>query len=167
MYSKLYESEAASRVMSATAPLFFHDLNRILIDYCLLQISRLTDPPRSMGRENLTVEHINEMLATEHRLTPAILAASQELRNYRTLIIEARNRIISHADKQTALDNLPLGEHSRTDVVKFFENLYRYVDEVGCAIDLGPLDFRSTSGPGDVVELLRYLKRAAEPPRGE
>ena len=86
-----------------------------------------------MGRENLTVEHINEMLATEHRLTPAILAASQELRNYRTLIIEARNRIISHADKQTALDNLPLGEHSRTDVVKFFENLYRYVDEVGCA----------------------------------
>ena len=160
IYKHLYESgEDTSRLMSAAAPLFFHDLNHILIEYCLRQVSRLTDPPRSMGRDNLTVEHVNSLLSAEGKLTPAIAAASEDLANYRALIRDARNRIISHADRQTAFDNIPLGEHTQADVAKFFQSLYSYVDEVGRAIDVGPLDFRSTSGPGDVLDLLRYLKR--------
>lgn len=165
-YTALYESgEHASRVMSATAPIFFHDLNLILIEYCLLQVCRLTDPPRTSGRDNLTVTHINELLAAEDKLTPEILAASDALAQYRTLIRDSRNWIISHADKRTLVAGLPIGAHSKADVVEFFENLYRCVDEVGRAIGIGPLDFRCTSGAGDALDLLRYLKAGLDRPR--
>src|SRR5207244_10164704 len=75
IYTALYESGGhSSRVMSATAPLFFHDLNHILVEYWLLQVCRLTDPPRTSSRDNLTVKHINDLLAAEDKLTPEISA---------------------------------------------------------------------------------------------
>lgn len=165
MYAVLYESdEDTTRVMLATAPLFFHDLNSILIEYCRLQVCRLTDPKRSRNRDNLTVEHINELLEAENKLTPEILVIAEALAGYRSLVQDSRNWIISHADKHTLLTGLSIGEHSQEDVSAFFENLYRYVDVVGDAVGVGPLDFRSTSGAGDALDLLRYLKAALIPP---
>jgi hypothetical protein len=164
-YAALYESgESTHRVMSATAPLFFHDLNLILVEYCLLQVCRLTDPPRTSGHENLTVKHINELLMAKGKLTPEISAASDALTHYRSLIQDSRNWIISHADKHTLLAGLPIGQHAREEVATFFENLYRYVDAVGHAVGVGPLDFRTTSGSGDVLDLLRSLKAGLTPP---
>jgi hypothetical protein len=159
-FSALYESdETTNQVLSRSAPLFFYDLNLILIEYCLLQVCKLTDPPRSFGRDNLTVKHINELLKAENKLTPDIAAASDGLAHYRSLIKESRNWLISHADKRAVLAGLPIGAHSKGEVDAFFANLYRYVDAVGHAADVGPLDFRTTAGSGDVVDLLRQLKR--------
>jgi hypothetical protein len=129
-----------------------------LIEYGLLQVCRLTDLARTSSRDNLTVKHINELLVAENKLTPEISAASDGLAHYRSLIKDSRNWIISHADKRTLLDGHPIGEHTQKDVSKFFECLYRYVDEVGHAVGVGPLDFRHTSGAGDALDLLRYLK---------
>ncbi len=165
-YAALYESgeetnesgEETSRVMSAAAPLFFHDLNVILVEYCLLQVCRLTDPPQSSGRDNLTVKHINALLTAENKFTPEISSAAEGLAHYRSLIRDSRNWIISHVDKRTLIEGLPIGAHSQAEVSAFFDNLYRYVDEVGRVVGVGPLDFRCTSGPGDVLDLLRHLK---------
>lgn len=144
--------------MAATAPHFFRDLNSILIEYCILQICRLTDPARSCGSENLTVNRINEMLKDENKLTLRISEASNGIASYRDLIVDSRKKIISHADKNVVLSGATLGEHQQEDVTLFFQNLYRYVDEVGNTIRVGPLDFRSTYGSGDVLDLIRYLK---------
>lgn len=158
-YQALYESgEDTEKLMEATAPYFFHDLNLILIEYCLLQICKLTDPARSFGRENLTVKHINKLLEKENKLTSEISQAADGIASYRDLIEDSRNKIISHADKDAMLTGGTLGEHQREDVNHFFECLYSYVDEVGNAIGVGPLDFRSTYGSGDVLDLLRHLK---------
>jgi hypothetical protein len=120
--------------MAATAPHFFHDLNFILIEYCFLQICKLTDPARSFGRENLTVKHINELLEKEMKLTREISQASDGIASYRDLIVDSRNKIISHADKDSILKDGTLGEHQREDVIQFFKCLYSYVDEVGNAV---------------------------------
>ncbi len=158
-FTALYESgDATDQVLTRTAPLFFHDLNLILVDYCLLQICKLTDPPRSVGRDNLTVKHINELLKAQNKLTPAISAASDGLAQYRNLINDSRNRLISHADKRAVLTGLPIGAHSKDEVDAFFANLYKYIDAVGEAAGVGPLDFRTTAGTGDVIDLLRQLR---------
>lgn len=158
-YTALYESgEDTENLMMATAPHFFHDLNLLLIEYCLLQICRLTDPARSFGRDNLTVHHINEMLENEKMLTDEIAKSSDGIASYRDIIVDSRNKIISHADKSALLNGGTLGEHQQEDVIQFFKCLYRYVDEVGNAVGVGPLDFRSTYGSGDVFDLIRYLK---------
>lgn len=159
IYAVLFESDQSTKeILSGTAQLFFGDLNLILIEYCLLQVCKLTDPPRSNGRDNLTVKYLNGLLDAENLLTTEITAASDGLENYRNLIKDGRNRIISHADKETLLTDLVLAGHTRSDVHTFFENLYKYVDAVGIAVGDGPLDFRTTSGPGDALDLLRYLR---------
>lgn len=159
-FAALYESgETTDQVLSRSAPLFFHDLNLILIEYCLLQVCRLTDPPSRLGRENLTVKHINDLLKAQNKLTSEISAASDGLAHYRSLIQDSRNWLISHADKRAVLAELPIGAHSKGEVEAFFANLYRYVDAVGHVADVGPLDFRTTAGAGDVIDLLRKLKR--------
>ena len=42
---------------------------------------------------------------------------------------------------------------------EFFENLQSYFDVAGVAVGVGPLDFRSSPGPGDVLDLIHTLKR--------
>jgi len=105
------------------------------------------------------VKHINDLLKEQDKLTPEISTASDRLAHYRSLIQDSRNWLISHADKRAVLAGLPIGTHSKSEVEEFFENLYRYVDAVGHAVGVGPLDFRTTAGTGDVIDLLRQLKR--------
>ena len=160
MHKALFESgESTTNTLSSAAPLFFHDLNLILVEYCLLQVCRITDPPKSLGKDNLTVKHINSLLQAEGLLTSEISAASDGLARYRGLISDSRNWVISHADKRTLLDGLPIGAHTQADVSAFFESLYQYVDSVGTAVGVGPLDFRTTSGAGDALDLVRKLAR--------
>lgn len=157
-HAALFESgEKTTRILSSAAHLFFRDLNLILVEYCLLQVCRLTDPPQSLGKDNLTVKHINLLLQAEGLLTSDISTAADGLAHYRSLINDSRNWIISHADKRTLINDLPIGQHTEADVSAFFENLYRYVDSVGIAIGVGPLDFRTTSGAGDALDLVRKL----------
>ena len=159
-YRALYESGADTQgLLTRSASRFFHDLNTILIEYVLLQISKITDPPESQGRENLTVSNINRQLQAAGLLTQEITDASTAIMRYRELIKESRNRVISHQDKETILINLPVGAHSESDVANFFKNLYAYVDAVGNAVGVGPLDFKTTAGSGDVLDLLRLLRR--------
>lgn len=159
-YAALYESDSEVReVLSAAASLFFSDLNRILIEYCWLQICKITDPAKSSGRDNLTVENINASLRESGLMTDEICHHSQCLRHYRKLINKGRNRLVSHLDKDSVMKGVDIGEHDETDVIRFFECLQGYVDVVGNAVGVGPLDFRSTAGRGDVLDLITKLRK--------
>lgn len=163
-FEVLYSSGSrVERLLNETALVFFGDLNAILQEYVLLQICKLTDraesyvPTVKHKVPNLTVEHLNALLKVEGLLTPEIEAAASGLAHYRTFVEPSRNKLISHLDKTTVLGSNVFGAHSKKEVSSFFENLQRYCDSVGEAVLEGPLDFRTTSGPGDVRDLLRHL----------
>ena len=157
-YSELYESgDRTKEVLQASAPRFFQDLNAILIEYVLLQICKITDPAESAGRKNLTFEHVNTALRDNHRMTDEIARFSCGLSRYRKLVKDSRNKLISHLDRESVLNGLPIGEHPEKEVTAFFESLQGYVDAVGNAVGVGPLDFRTTAGPGDVLDLIKTL----------
>ncbi len=165
-YAALFENGPETEdLMSKVAPLFFEDLNAILIEYCLLQVCKLTDQARTSSRDNLTVERIDNLLKEADLMTPAISNASNGIAHYRNLIKDVRNRIIGHADKATIMSGQPMGEHAASDVSAFFKHLYTYVDEVGRVIGIGPLDFTTTSCPGDVLDLLRVMKTGSKTSR--
>ena len=158
-YCQFFESDdETTNLLETTAHLFFHDLNNILIEYILLQVCKITDPAESFGRANLTVETINADLHEQGLMTDEIDANASGLLRYRELIKEARNRVISHLDRNTVLAGLEIGEHSRQEVERFFECLYGYVDAVGTVLGVGPLDFKVTSGKGDALDLIKALK---------
>jgi hypothetical protein len=159
-YSVLYESGGETKeVLEASAKAFFADLNLLLIEYCLLQVCKITDPTDSQGRANLTVENLNDALRDAELMTDEISNFSNGLLRYRDLVKKVRNRLISHLDKETILAGVPLGEHNQEEVTAFFESLFGYVDAVGIAVGVGPLDFRTTAGPGDVLDLIQTLRK--------
>ena len=140
---------------------FFADLNHILIEYWVLVVARITDPAKTMGRENVTAKLILEMLDELGLLTVEIQSESDGLHRYRAILNDARNRVVSHADKQTFLNPTLLGMHAPHDITEFLTHLQKFNDLVGEALEEGPLDFQSTYGPGDVFDLIRALKSAA------
>lgn len=161
IYRALYESdEQTSATLRQTAPAFFSDINQVLVDSLLLQVGRLTDPPRGpKGQPNLTASHIVELLSAEGKLSLAIQDASSGLHRYRKLIVQSRNQIIAHADREVFLTGTVIGVHNREDVEAFFNDLYRFIDDVGQAVGTGPIDFTCTSGPGDALDLIAYLAK--------
>jgi hypothetical protein len=53
----LYETpaEADKAIMERAAPVFFGDLNKVLIEYVILQVCKITDPAKDVrGNENHT-----------------------------------------------------------------------------------------------------------------
>jgi hypothetical protein len=160
-YATLYESgERTEAALRTAAAHFFNDLNMILIDYVLLQVCRITDPAQTRGRDNLTVEQVNSRLQIAGLLTDAIARRSKGLIAYRELVKDARNKLVSHADLESVIRDLPLGAHAQERVDAFFEDMQEYCDEVGRAIGAGPLDFRTQPGRGDVLDLIRVLREA-------
>ena len=158
-YCELFESdEETTKILQDAAHIFFHDLNNILMEYIILQVCKITDPSESAGRTNLTVEGINGELLELGLMTDEIADNANGLLRYRELVKEARNKVISHLDRNTILAGLELGEHSREEVTRFFECLYGYVDAVGTVVGVGPLDFKTTSGKGDALDLVRALR---------
>jgi hypothetical protein len=164
-YSALYESGAETdKLLFDSASLFFHDLNNILIEYCWLQVCKITDPEGKGKRKNLTAESVNSALSNANLMTEEIFKYSEGLFRYRNLIKGGRNKVISHLDKESVLDNQIIGGHAKEEVTAFFENLYGYVDAVGNATGVGPLDFRAVPGPGDAHDLIIMLRKAQNSP---
>ena len=167
-FRDLFESGTArQKLMQRSAPQFFREVNRIFYENYILQVCKLTDRASTkVGKEmrtNLTVPHLNELLVSEGLMSPHIEAASAGLKRYRKLIEPARNRVIGHADKETAMTYVVLGEHTKQEAEAFFEYLHTYVDRVGVAVGEGPLDFSTTSGPGDVADLFKALNDGQYP----
>jgi hypothetical protein len=145
-------------LLNRTAPLFFSDLQRILIEYWFLQACRITDPAGSGDRESLTVDNLNRQLRAEGLLTRSIEKAAAGVQRYRRFVANARNKRVAHFDKRAALSRRTKGAHKEKEVAAFLEHMQVYCDEVGRAVGVGPLAFMSTSGPGDAIDLLVFLR---------
>ena len=159
-FCALFESsDETSAVLHQSAPAFFRDINLILLEHFILQVCRITDPASSNGRENLTIKNLNQTLTKEGLFSTEIAEQAERIHKYRTLIVDARNQIVSHADKTKILSRTESNPHARSDVEDFFSGLYKYVDLVGEALGVGPLDFTYTGSEGDVEALVSCLKR--------
>lgn len=158
-YCHLFEgSEESSNALRKAAAQFFTDLNRILIEYIVLQVCKITDPAESFGHPNLTVAQLDARLQQTGLMTSQILRHSQGIVSYRAIVNDMRNKLVSHLDLATVLGGKTLGAHAAGRVHEFFEDIQQYCDEVGRATGIGPLDFRTQAGAGDVVDLIMRLR---------
>ena len=150
------------RILRESASLFFTDLYTIMQEYAILLVCRLTGPAESFGKANLSTQRFTALMRQSGCLTPEIERLDASLTAYGELLKPARNKIIAHSDLEVHLDDIVLGTHDDEVMVEFFQNLQAYFDATGNAVGVGPLDFRNTPGAGDVIDLVRNLKRAAD-----
>lgn len=158
-YAGLYESGPETRAILATsARIFFGDLSRILAEYYILQVCKITDPPKTGDKTNLTTAHMDALLCDASLMTTEIKHCSDAILCYRALLATARNRLISHLDRDAVFKGKPTGAHTKEEMDAFLENLQLYCDAVGRAVGIGPLDFRINPGSGDAMDLIGILK---------
>ena len=98
-------------LLNETAPNFFSELQQLLIRDLILGIARITDPPQTCGRDNLTLPRLagdidpqahpqlhNQVAAGVNKAKQAAGPA----RNY-------RHRLLAHRDLGVALGSMPPG----------------------------------------------------------
>lgn len=159
MNSQLFCADT-ERILTFAGATFFTDINVIMRHYIFQRVCVITDPVKSGKSRNLTIKAINANLLEAGLLTENITNLTEELHGYRTLILPARNKLISHLDRDAVLHGGVLGVHTEEQMKDFYENLQEYCDEVGWALGVGPLDFRCTASDGDALHLISVLNKA-------
>lgn len=157
-YCILYEtSEARRDLLNEVAKNFFHDLQEILIQYILLNICKLTDPPHPRQSDNLTVVYILELVGTEAAKKLALDELSEKIHSFRIYIRDARHKIIAHLDKDTALSKGFLGAFPREANDAFWRDLQEFVNRVYDHYFGGPfpLDAVNMYNAEDLVDALK------------
>ncbi|HEV2085310.1 MAG TPA: hypothetical protein VGR09_09515 [Gemmatimonadales bacterium] len=104
-------------LMNETAPAFFGQLQEVMLESVLLCLTRLTDPPRIGGHDNLTFLRLPRRVAgltiqgAVHQALGHLIAATHFARDW-------RDRRLAHRDLGHALDPTakPLAPASRADV---------------------------------------------------
>jgi hypothetical protein len=110
-FTELFRDEARVKVLNQAAPaIMFRIILVALWQSILLSIARLTDPPKSAGKKNLTIQNLPELVNPEVRadvqkLVDAALEKSEFCRDH-------RNRQLAHLD-------LDLRTNQSTEPLKF------------------------------------------------
>jgi AbiU2 len=149
--------------MTRTAPVLFGDLNRMLVEYLILQVCKITDPARDFRHnDNHTVafllQHydLSSDLANERRLA----ALDAQLQAFRQKLLPARNKLISHSDRAAVMAGHALGGASNADWENFWRDLEELVGIIHQAIVGDPFQITDVGMLSDADGLLKALKHS-------
>jgi len=114
---------------------FFADLGEVVREYIMLQMCRLMDPPETPIKggpaENLTLKNLLKTLPLSSAVKSKVQQKVNRMEEICIPLREARNKIIAHMDKQTALANKSLGILKHHDEYQeWFDLLQDIVDEM-------------------------------------
>jgi transcriptional regulator with XRE-family HTH domain len=130
LYGSLVETgQRGHDLCMSIAPLFFDELNRILAEYSVIQICKITDPARTGKKMNLTTNYIVEELPWPDPLRRQLEAINARLKAFREHVEPGRSKRIVHVDfsaqtSQTgAIGAFPDGADR-----KFFKDLQEFVN---------------------------------------
>jgi hypothetical protein len=152
--------------MNGVAPVFFGDLNHILIEYVIQQICKVTDPEIQLAKQNHTVEFFanNADFSGEPGTpgAPEKLVRLKELQAameaFRQKLKPARDKLISHLDREAVLADADLGVAPTEDWNAFWTNLQEFVTILHECYVGTPLQINSVGMLSDTDSLLKALR---------
>ncbi len=87
-------------LLNSVASNFFYFLNKLLFEDAMLHLCRLTDPPRSCGKNTLTVRRLAE-LVSEPTLKNVVQTKADHAKNSCDFARKWRNQRLAHTDLET------------------------------------------------------------------
>jgi len=124
-FEELYGiKESRIKLMNQTAPFFFFIIQKILWENILLGIARITDPKKSRGKKNITIQTLPELIDDE-KLKEKIELSIQIILEKTKFCRDWRNRWISHHDYDLSINNSakPLEKANRLLVKESLEEI--------------------------------------------
>jgi hypothetical protein len=133
-------------------------LQYVLLEETLLHIARLTDPPKSMGRENLTIKKLPE-LVNDPMIKITVEALVETVMNKKKFCRDWRNRHLAHRDLDLAMNKSakPLKTASRKQVTEALKTIADVLNEVSVHYAESEMLFAGTHSAGGAVSLLYVL----------
>ena len=146
-------------LLNKAAPSFFRLIEDIFWQDIMLYFTRLTDPAKSAGRENLTVVSLPDLIsnaATSEHVRTLVTTAKCTTRFCR----DWRNRHIAHRDLKLALreDASPIESASRDDVERALASISDVMYAVRRAYMGSSPPFQAGHTIGGATDLLRLLE---------
>jgi len=156
-FNQLFTDPKRVEILKVTAASLFQSIEESMLFDILLSIARLTDPPRSVGRENLSFKNLlQEMPNGPLRMEINVLLSNikQKTKDLETW----RNKKLAHNDLQKALGGFFLPPIQKKDLADILEMIpkamnliYRHFSDTEVRYDMC-----ITSQDGD--SLLFYLE---------
>lgn len=130
-YREMFGSSAEQVELLNSAGLFFQIVQDTLWQDILLHLCRMTDPPKSMGRENLTLRSLPDLIsdpAVRAEMAPLVEQASKATEFAR----DWRNRHIGHRDLALALKSgvQPLASASEEQVSAALSAIHEVLNRI-------------------------------------
>ena len=166
-YRELFEPDNShDAIFRNIAPLFFGDINRVLVSYIILEACKLADPARDFrGNKTLSVEFFvnhtdfsNDPTAFDH-----LKDRASKLRAFGKKLKPARNKLIAHCDRTTILSGIRgLGGADTDEWTEFWLDVQAFVN-ILCERYLGQTIYINGGAISDAGRLVETLRRAAHP----
>ena len=158
-YVELFgEKESRLELMNQAAGYFFGIIQQTLWEDCLLHIARLTDPPNSGKKENLSICRLPDLVKHEHT-NDELKALIDRAVNSAEFCRDWRNRHIAHRDLQLALEQsaAPLEFASRERVKVSLRTLADVLAKVELHYNGSTTAFEAAGPPRGALSLLYVL----------
>jgi hypothetical protein len=170
-YVELYGAKPSRiELLNKAAPRFFRIVQDVLWDEIILHIARLTDPPESKGKTNLTILRLSLLVEDDDlkkALDPLIELAKQKTDFCR----DWRNRRIAHLDLEHNIDKEinPLKPASRKQIKEALDFIGEVLNAVTKYYRNSTTIFDIEEGSGGAVSLLYIIDDGlkAEEERGD
>lgn len=164
IFHQLYAtSEDRVNFLNAKAPSFFIVVEYVLRDDIFLSMSRLTDPLKTSGKENLSlaqlVENLDDSdLAFHESTSKAVEKIQEHCQPFR----EWRNRRIAHNDLPTSLEYHPeplpgISRQMIEEALKMIRNLLNHIQR---HFEDAETAYEHVSLQGDGDDLVFFLEQA-------
>lgn len=132
-YRHLFGTPGRVDLANSAAGLFFRIVQDSLWQETLLHLSRLTDPPRSSGKTNLTLKVLPELI-DDPVLRSDVSGLVNQAGNATMFARDWRNRHISHRDLDLAMDRcaeplLPASRKQVSDAVLAIRAVLKHLSE--------------------------------------
>jgi len=157
------ESQERVDLLNEVAGFFFLLIQEVLWEDIILHIARLTDPPQSVGKDNLTLLRLAEAVH-DPALSAQIASLVEQARTEAEFARVWRHRHLAHRDLNLAVDRqaAPLPGVSRESMERVLEAIRAVLNKIEGYFWQSQVAFTRFLAPDDAERLAYYLKVAID-----
>jgi hypothetical protein len=167
VFRQLYASgDDVIDLLNTSAPGFFRVYQDLLANDVILTISRLIDPKRTLGKDNLTLEQLVHSIdgGKYPKLRAEIEQLYAESKDKCRFTKDHRNKRIAHNDLTTSLQVNPLPSPTETNIEEALESIRNVMNAVlryFHNMDIATVNYSHlVTTPGDGTKMISRLREA-------
>lgn len=160
-YATLFGEKSNFELLHRTASYLFQIIDDTMWDDMILHLSRLVGPGKTMGKENLTIRRIPELIQ-DSVLRGEIQALVDSCQLHCAFVTDHRNKRLAHYDLEVATQNLEAGLSgvSRVEMRRALESLQSIMQTIFAHYANVHFDFDPSLRTDNAEALIRALGRA-------